>query len=86
MLCLPCLRGGGGAAPGRVLLDGYGASRRVVLQEQISMAHCGAGKSLLSSPINSQCGETESVFITFACHAGLGPQTEKGLWQTGEMG
>lgn len=57
-----------------------------VLREQLSMAHCGAGKPLLSTPINGQRGETESVFIKFACHARPGPQTEKGLWQTGEMG
>lgn len=43
-------------------------------------------KVLLSALVNGQCGETESVFIKFACHARLGPRTEKGLWQTGEMG
>jgi len=50
------------------------------------MAHCRAGRPPLSTPINGQHGETESAFITFACQARLGLQTEKGLWQTGETG
>ena len=86
MLCLPCLgrRGEWGQAGcRRVGAEGAGGT---VLREQLSMAHCGAGKPLLSTPINDQCGETESIFIEFACHTRLGPQTEKGLWQTGEMG
>lgn len=63
-----------------------GWERGALLRQQLSKAHCGAGKPKLSTTINSQHGETERVFIKFACHERLGLQTEEGLWQTGETG
>lgn len=66
--------------------DGCRGSRGMVLREQLSMPHCGAGKPLLSRPVNGQHGETESIFIKSTRHRRLGRQTEKGLWPTQEMG